>query len=65
MEGKLVFIDYGLSKSVYEMEWVPLAEAGILPQIDFDFCKVCGVEKELRMYGENDLDKRCYSCGKE
>ena len=64
-KGKLTFIDYGMNKSLYEAEWVPLAKAGILPQIHFDYCKVCGIEKELRMYGENDSDKRCYSCGKE
>lgn len=64
-KGKLTLIDYGMSKSMYENHWVPLAEAGVLPQIDFDYCKVCGEEKELRMYGENDTDKRCYSCGKE
>lgn len=64
-EGRLVFTDYGMTKSVYEKEWVPLAEKGILPQIHFDFCTVCGREKELRMYGGNDKDKRCYECGKE
>ncbi|MGG2054486.1 protein kinase [Lysinibacillus pakistanensis] len=64
-DGKLVFTDYGMTKSLYEKEWVPLAEEGILPQIHFDFCSVCGLEKELRMYGDNDRDKRCYNCGKE
>lgn len=64
-EGKLVFTDYGMSKSLYEQEWVPLAEKGILPQIYYDFCTVCGLEKELRMYGGMDRDKRCYDCGKE
>lgn len=64
-QGKLVFIDFGMTKSLYETEWVPLAEVGVLPQIDFDFCTVCGEQKELRMYGEDDGDKRCYSCGKE
>lgn len=64
-EGKLVFIDYGMTKSLYETMWVPLAEEGILPQIYFDICNSCGVEKELRMYGDNDKDKRCYECGKE
>lgn len=63
--NKLVFIDYGMTKRLYETEWVPLAESGVLPQIYFDFCRVCGIEKELRMYGENDKDKRCYLCGKE
>jgi len=64
-QGKLTFIDYGMSKSLYEKQWVPLAEAGILPQIYYDFCSVCGIKKELRMYGDNDNDKRCYKCGKE
>ena len=64
-EGKLVFIDYGMTKSLYETMWVPLAEDGILPQIYFDICNICGVEKELRMYGDEDKDKRCYECGKE
>lgn len=64
-DGKLVFIDYGMTKKLYEKEWVPLAEVGILPQIHFDFCIICGLEKELRMYGEDDKDKRCYDCGKE
>lgn len=64
-EGKLTFIDYGMTKSLYEKQWVPLAESGILPQIDFDYCSVCGKKKELRMYGDFDHDKRCYSCGKE
>ncbi|MFJ3387711.1 MULTISPECIES: protein kinase [unclassified Lysinibacillus] len=64
-DGKLVFIDYGMTKKLYEKEWVPLAEEGILPQIHFDFCIVCGLENELRMYGDDDKDKRCYDCGKE
>ena len=64
-DGKIVFTDYGMTKSLYEQEWVPLAEEGVLPQIHFDFCNVCGLEKELRMYGENDRDSRCYECGKE
>lgn len=64
-QGKLVLIDYGMTKSLYEEQWVPLAEAGILPQIDFDYCRICGIQKELRMYGENDNDKRCYTCGKQ
>ncbi|KZE36393.1 hypothetical protein AV656_14720 [Bhargavaea cecembensis] len=62
---KLVFIDYGMTRSLYEKEWVPLAESGVLPQIDFDVCDRCGEKKELRMYGKADQDKRCYSCGKE
>lgn len=64
-DGKLVFIDYGMTKKLYEKEWVPLAEVGILPQIHFDFCIICRLEKELRMYGDDDKDKRCYDCGKE
>lgn len=63
--GKLTFIDYGMSKSVYEKEWIPQAEAGIIPQIEFNICNNCGDEKELRMYGDQDMDKRCYHCGKE
>ncbi|QOR67334.1 protein kinase [Cytobacillus suaedae] len=63
--NKLVFIDYGMTKSMYENEWVPLAESGELPQIHFDFCDVCRKEKELRMYGKDDEDKRCYLCGKQ
>lgn len=62
---KLVFTDYGTTKSFYEKEWVPLAEEGILPQILFDVCRICGVKKELRMYGKQDQDKRCFDCGKE
>ncbi|MDD1505676.1 protein kinase [Lysinibacillus sp. CNPSo 3705] len=64
-DDKLVFIDYGMTKKLYEKEWIPLAEEGILPQIHFDFCIICGLEKELRMYGDYDKDKRCYECGKE
>lgn len=64
-KNKLVFIDYGMCKKIYEHEWIPLAEAGILPQIDYDYCTACGKKKELRMYGDKDLDKRCFSCGKE
>lgn len=63
--GKLVFTDYGMTKTLYEQEWVPLAEEGVLPQILFDVCAICGVEKELRMYGKQDQDKRCFDCGKE
>lgn len=64
-QGKLTFIDYGMTKTLYEQEWVPAAESGILPQIFFDFCNTCGVKRELRMYGDNDHDRRCLSCGKE
>lgn len=62
---KLIFIDYGMTKSLYEESWVPFAEEGILPQIHFDFCDICKMRKELRMYGEDDKDRRCYECGKE
>ena len=62
---KLVFTDYGMTKSLYENKWVPLAEEGILPQIYFELCDTCGEKKELRMYGNNDSDKRCFECGKE
>lgn len=64
-KGRLIFVDYGMTKNLYEEQWVPLAESGILPQIDFDICDACGQQKELRIYGEGDQDKRCYSCGKE
>lgn len=64
-EGKLVLIDYGMTKNLYEDQWVPLAEAEVLPQIYFEHCQVCGQEKELRIYGEADRDRRCAACGKE
>lgn len=64
-KGNLVLIDFGMTKSLYETEWVPLAEAGELPQIYFEKCRACGIEKELRMYGQADKDKRCYACGKQ
>ena len=64
-EGHLVLIDYGMTKTLYEEQWVPLAEAGTLPQIQFEKCQVCNIEKELRMYGENDTDLRCVACGKD
>ncbi|MEX3622948.1 protein kinase [Viridibacillus arvi] len=64
-EGNLVLIDFGMTKNLYETEWVPLAEAGKLPQIYFEKCRVCGIEKELRMYGQKDKDRRCYDCGKQ
>lgn len=63
--GKLILIDYGMTKKLYEDEWVPLATAGVLPQIYFEKCQVCGQDKELRIYGENDADRRCVECGKE
>lgn len=63
--GKLVLTDYGMTKELYEKEWVPLAEEGLLPQIYFESCNTCGEKKELRIYGDNDIDKRCYDCGKE
>lgn len=53
-----------MSKDLYENQWVPLAEAATIPQIEYDLCVNCGVKKELRMYGDNDDDKRCYECGK-
>ena len=64
-EGKLILIDYGMTKKLYEEQWVPLAEAGKLPQIRFEACRVCNIEKELRMYGEADKDNRCVECGKD
>ncbi|MBK3496434.1 protein kinase [Viridibacillus sp. YIM B01967] len=64
-DGELILIDYGMTKSLYEKEWVPLAEAGELPQIYFETCRICGIQKELRMYGKEDKDKRCYGCGKQ
>ncbi|GGE71113.1 ASC-1-like (ASCH) protein [Priestia taiwanensis] len=65
IHNKLVFIDYGMTKKLYEDEWVPLAESGVLPQMELTTCSECGLEKEIRVYGENDTDKRCYACGKE
>lgn len=64
-EGHLVLIDYGMTKKLYEEQWVPLAEAGTLPQIRFEKCRVYNMEKELRMYGENDTDNCCMTCGKD
>lgn len=63
--GHLVLIDYGMTKTLYEEQWVPLAEAGTLPQFRFEKCQVCNIQKELRMYGETDTDNRCTSCGKD
>ncbi|TFE02274.1 protein kinase [Jeotgalibacillus salarius] len=63
--GRLVFIDYGMTKKQYESEWVREADAGVIPQIFFEACAVCGVEKELRIYGKDDQDRRCVGCGKE
>ncbi|KGX91386.1 hypothetical protein N781_04845 [Pontibacillus halophilus JSM 076056 = DSM 19796] len=64
-EGQPVLVDYGMTKEVYERQWVPLAESGELPQIEMSECTSCGLVKELRMYGSGDADKRCYSCGKQ
>lgn len=64
-DRKLILIDYGMTKKLYEEQWVPLAEGGTLPQMRFEKCRVCNVEKELRMYGENDTDNRCVDCGKD
>ena len=64
-DGHLVLIDYGMTKKLYEEQWVPLAEAGILPQVRLEKCHVCNMEKELRMYGEIDMDYRCVTCGKD
>lgn len=61
---RMVFIDYGMTKKRYEQEWVPEADAGVIPQIYFEVCRICGIEKELRIYGEHDLDRRCVECGK-
>ncbi|MCA1038474.1 protein kinase [Bacillus infantis] len=44
-EKLLVFIDYGMTRKLYENEWVPLAESGVLPQIYFEQCVSCGTEK--------------------
>ena len=64
-KGHLILIDYGMTKELYERKWVPLAEAGILPQISFEACQSCGVETEIRTYGREDADRRCVACGKE
>lgn len=63
-QGELVLIDFGMTKTLYEKEWVPLAEEGILPQIFSKVCSSCGIEKEIRLYGEKDTDIRCVACGK-
>lgn len=63
-QGELILIDYGMTKTLYEQEWVPLADAGILPQIYSKVCSSCGLEKEIRLYGEQDVDIRCVACGK-
>jgi hypothetical protein len=62
---ELVLIDYGMSKKLYEEAWVPAAESGEVPQIAIDICECCGIEREIRMYGEHDQVKRCFACGKE
>ena len=64
-DGNLQLIDYGMTKKLYESRWVPLAEAGVLPQISFEKCQSCGMEKEIRTYGKADMDRRCLDCGKE
>lgn len=63
-EGKLVLIDYGMTYDMYKEEWKPLARQGVLPQITIGTCQECGIEKELRIYGIDDPDRRCVSCGK-
>ncbi|GEL77853.1 hypothetical protein [Tenuibacillus multivorans] len=63
--GELVLIDYGMSKKIYESQWVPKVENGEIPQIEFSTCEQCGEKKEIRVYGENDSDIRCVDCGKE
>ncbi|WP_391117078.1 protein kinase [Psychrobacillus sp. L3] len=63
--GHFVLIDYGMTKTLYEREWVPQAEDGILPQVYFEKCMKCGEEKELRIYGDTDLNRRCFACGKQ
>lgn len=55
----------GMTKTLYENKWVPLAEASILAQIAFERCQSCGIEKEMRTYGKGDLDRRCVACEKE
>lgn len=61
----LILIDYGMTKKLYERQWVPLAESGILPQITFAKCQSGGVEREIRTYGQEDVDIRCVACGKK
>ncbi|WP_010304548.1 hypothetical protein [Kurthia senegalensis] len=63
-KGKLVLIDYGMSYEMYVNEWAPLAKQGILPQMKVGTCESCGIEKELRLYGAGDEDRRCVTCGK-
>lgn len=64
-KNELVLIDYGMSKKLYEEAWVPAAERGEVPQIEVDICECCGIEREIRMYGEQDQVKQCFACGKE
>lgn len=64
-KNELVLIDYGMSKTLYETAWVPAAESGEVPQIELEVCVLCGIKKELRIYGEQDRDMRCLTCGKE
>lgn len=64
-KGNLVLIDYGMTKTLYEKKWVPLAEAGVLPQISFKICQSCGNEKKIHTYGKDDTDRKCIAWGKE
>ncbi|MET3195734.1 protein kinase [Bacillus sp. OAE603] len=64
-KNELVLIDYGMSKKIYNQEWVPAVERGEIPQIEIHVCVKCEIKTEIRMYGENDTDKRCIKCGKE
>lgn len=62
---ELILIDYGMSKTLYNQEWIPAVERGEIPQIEIHICNVCRFKKEIRMYGKSDYDMRCISCGKE
>jgi len=64
-KNELVFIDYGMSKQLYNEQWVPAVERGEVPHIEIHKCDICGIRKEIRIYGEADNDRRCLECGKE
>ncbi|MFD2831354.1 protein kinase [Corticicoccus populi] len=60
-DNKVVFIDYGMTKELYNSDWRPLAESGVLPQVEFTTCTECLREKEIRVYG-TDTGRICAEC---
>jgi len=62
---ELVLIDYGMSKDLYNEQWILAVERGEVPHIEVHECVICGIKKEIRTYGKTDHDKRCLKCGKE